>query len=64
MSSDIRCTTHHYACRCREIEFARLLREVMATHADAESPDYNGCDDDPCEWCEDAAKLLRGYPHE
>lgn len=38
----------------------RLLREVMETHADPVSSDYNECDKSRCQWCEDAAFALGG----
>jgi len=34
-----------------------LLREVMTWHSDAHSSDYNGCDQDKCNWCERASRV-------
>ncbi len=39
---------------------AGLVREVMHSHADKESCDYNTCDDGLCAWCETAAAALSG----
>jgi hypothetical protein len=36
----------------------KLLREVMQSHADPTDPNYNQCDTSPCQWCEDAKKLI------
>ncbi len=36
MSAD-RCTTHHYACECREAKFAALERENAALRAALDS---------------------------
>jgi len=42
-----------------ELDRAReLLREVMTWHSDAHSSDYNGCDQDKCNWCERASRLF------
>ena len=35
-----------------------LLREVMTWHSDADSSDYNGCDQDKCNWCERASRVV------
>lgn len=35
-----------------------LLNEVMRSHADPDSPDYNECDKDPCAWCTEAKELI------
>ncbi len=40
---------------------AGLVREVMHSHADKESCDYNTCDDGLCAWCETAAAALSGW---
>ena len=52
------CETHHHACDCREMAVTFLLREVMTWHSDPTSPDYNGCEVDPCHWCAVAASLV------
>jgi len=39
-------------------QLAKLVSEVMEWHRDKDSPDYNLCDDAPCEWCSKAARLL------
>lgn len=52
------CVTHHHACDCREAAFAELLREVMRTHADKNSSEYNECDKARCNWCERASVLI------
>ena len=57
-SGNKRCTTHHYACDCREVLMCRLLEEVMQSHADQTDPGYNGCDTEPCQWCTDARSLI------
>lgn len=36
-----------------------LLEEVVSAHRDIESPDYNECEKDMCQWCEDANKVLK-----
>ncbi len=33
---------------------SELLREILTEHADPQSPNYNECDTDPCEWCVNA----------
>jgi hypothetical protein len=35
-----RCTTHHYACECREAKFAALERENAALRKDKERLDW------------------------
>jgi len=52
------CVTHNNACDCREALMLELLKDVMQIHADPKDPNYNGCDTDPCQWCEDALKLI------
>ena len=52
------CVTHHYACDCREDAMRVLLKEVMWWHSDPTLAEYNGCDTDPCLWCENAKRLL------
>ena len=37
-----------------------LLEEVMWWHSDRTLAEYNGCDTDPCLWCECAKGLLAG----
>ena len=44
----------------REQAVRALLEEVMWWHSDPTLPDYNGCDTDPCTWCECAKSLLAG----
>jgi len=39
-------------------EAINLLDEVMWWHCDPDSPDYNGCDTEPCSWCAKAASTL------
>jgi hypothetical protein len=56
------CTTHHYACACREESFKELLCEVMRAHADPDNPEYNECDIEPCEWCTRAGELILYLP--
>ncbi len=53
-----RCVTHHHACDCREDAVCALLKEVMWWHSDPTLPSYNGCDTDPCLWCESAKRIL------
>ncbi len=35
-----------------------LLQETVDFHRDPESEEYNGCEVDPCLWCEGAQKVL------
>ncbi len=35
-----------------------LLTDVTSAHCDPESPDHNYCEVNPCQWCEDARKVL------
>jgi hypothetical protein len=37
---------------------ADLIAEVMQSHRDKRSPDYNECDSDPCKWCDDAKNAI------
>ena len=46
-----RCTTHHFACSCREAEIKALLDQVRFAHSDPDSPEYQECDISPCDWC-------------
>ena len=58
-----RCVLHHFACDCREAAFAELLKDVMQLHADPNGAQYNGCDTDPCAWCQEAERLMfHGHP--
>ena len=52
------CVTHHYACDCREDAMRVLLKEVMWWHSDPTLAEYNGCDKEPCMWCENAKRML------
>jgi hypothetical protein len=54
------CVTHYHSCDCRERAIRALLEEVMWWHKDPNSGDYNGCDTDPCLFCELAKGLLDG----
>ena len=56
------CITHHFACDCREAAFKELLLEVMQSHADPRSSDYQDCGNYPCLWCQKAAELLNLTP--
>lgn len=53
------CNRHHNACLCRETKIRKLIKEVMESHADPESNEYNRCDTDPCQWCRDAKELVK-----
>jgi hypothetical protein len=53
------CTTHHFACACREKEFRDLLEDVMRDHSDPTTCFYNECEKSPCEWCVKAKRLLK-----
>jgi hypothetical protein len=56
-----RCVTHHHSCDCRERAIRALLEEVIWWHSDPTlHTTYNGCDTDPCRWCECAKGLLDG----
>lgn len=54
------CMTHHHSCDCRERAMRALLKEVLWWHKDPNSGKYNGCDTDPCLFCELAQGLLDG----
>jgi len=41
-------------------EAAALLREVMDWHRDPDNGAYNKCEDEPCEWCVAAARVVKG----
>jgi len=63
-----RCTTHYYACDCREAIMRQLLGEIMSEHSDPDDPNYNECDLDPCQWCIEAQALIgrtvkKSYDH-
>jgi len=58
-----RCTTHHFACDCREARFKELLEDTLRAHSTPDNGAYNECDKDPCAWCEEAKALLyHGHP--
>lgn len=40
------------------LRLIELVREVMASHRDADSPDFNACEAAPCHWCELAEKAI------
>lgn len=42
----------------REKMLRSLLEEVMRSHRDKESPDYNQCEEGECEWCRQAGIVL------
>ena len=44
----------------RDRAIRALLEEVMWWHSDPTLGEYNGCDTDPCLWCECAKGLLAG----
>lgn len=52
------CITHHLACGCREAALRVMLQEVIWWHSDPTANLYNGCDEQPCIWCENAKLLL------
>ena len=37
-----------------------LLKDVMGGHCDPNDAAYNGCDSDPCKWCQDSREFLEG----
>ena len=52
------CTTHHFACDCREAKFKELLQDVMDSHSSTDNGAYNACEIDPCSWCIQAGELI------
>jgi hypothetical protein len=42
----------------RERAVLALLGEVLWWHSDPTLAEYNGCDTEPCQWCECARGLL------
>jgi hypothetical protein len=60
-----RCTSHHFACDCREARFAELLEDTIRAHSTPDNGNYNECDKDPCMWCVEAKALIyHGHPEE
>jgi len=41
-----------------------LVQEIMFTHRDKESCDYNNCEEHPCVWCISAQKAIDGIRKE
>lgn len=39
-----------------------LLSEIIGSHSDQDSPDYNQCDICPCAWCESAKAHIDAMP--
>ena len=35
-----------------------LLQEIWIAHMDKDSPDYNACEDGPCQWCVETERLV------
>ena len=41
-----------------DLSVSQLLRDVMQSHRDKDSCDYNECEKSPCYWCDCAEKAL------
>ena len=60
---------HHVQCSWEVWELgaeqreamATVIKEVMEWHRDEQSPDYAGCDTDPCQWCAHAEQALGAF---